>query len=212
MHCSGEDLALDLLLNHSQVDLITAGTCLHWTNVDVCTQRFVSPLKPCGTFAAWVYGGRPIPLQTPALAYVRQLVDDILDEFGRQYDKQIEHQQEDGAAAIINARYNNISLDPELWKDVRRIHVNKQANVTCDWWPTAPSRVRLQESVEELDGQAFLSRDVNLEWIKGYLSNLYPVIEMSEAAEDKLAQLEIEMAGETIKLSWSFSLVLATRK
>ncbi|GAB7336391.1 hypothetical protein MBLNU13_g09114t2 [Cladosporium sp. NU13] len=154
-----------------------------------------------------------ILIQNDIISYRKEeLVYDILDEFGRQYDKQIEHQQEDGAAAIINARYNNISLDPELWKDVRRIHVNKQANVTCDWWPTAPSRVRPQESVEELDGQAFLSRDVNLEWIKGYLSNLYPVIEMSEAAEDKLAQLEIEMAGETIKLSWSFSLVLATRK
>ena len=212
LHCSGEDLSFDLLPNHNQVDLITAGTCLHWTNVDVCTQRFASLLKPSGTFAAWVYGGRPIPLQTPASTFVRQLIDDIVDEFGRQYDKQIEDQQKNGAAAIINARYDNVSLDPELWEDVRRIHVNRKATMTCDWWPTAPSRVRPQESAEELEDQAFLSQDVDFEWFKGYLSNLYPVVKMSKAVVDKLAQLEAVMAGETIKLSWSFSLVLATKK
>lgn len=84
--------------------------------------------------------------------------------------------------------------------------------MTCDWWPTAPSRVRPQESVEELKDQAFLSQDVDFEWFKGYLSNLYPVVEMSKAVVGKLAQLEAVMAGETIKLSWSFALVLATKK
>lgn len=211
LHCSGENLSLDLLPNHRQIDLITAGTCLHWTNVDVCMQRFVALLKPGGTFAAWVYGGRPIPLHTPALTHIQQLVDDVMDEFSHQFDEQIEHQQENGAAAMINARYDNILLDSELWKGVRRIHVNKQATMTCDWWPTAPSCVQPGESVEELEDQSFLSQDVDFGWFKGYLSNLYPSVEMSGIAVDKLAQLKTIMAGETIKLRWSFVLVLATK-
>lgn len=212
LHSSAETVSLDALPGSQPVDLITAGTCLHWTDLDVCIPRFASMLKPNGTFAAWVYGGRPLVAGVPDPMQLQRIVGDIFDRFGQAYEARIEKQRDNSAAAIINARFDNIHLDYGLWKDVRRIHANKAATMMCDWWPVAASQVGSDDSMEELEDGAFLSREVDYEWLEKYLSNLIPVIDLAEVAEDQLTQLRDAMAGRTVQLRWSFVLVLATKK
>lgn len=200
VHGTAEQLGLDLLPNGRPVDLIVAGMCLHWTDLDVCVPHFASVLKPSGTFAAWVYGSRPVVPQDPDLAQVRQLIDAIIDQFGHAYESQIEKQRENSAAAILNARLDSIDFDPSVWTAVRRIHANKSSTMTCDWWPAAPSRVRPNEAIEGLDDAAFLSREVDFDWLKGYLSNLIPVINVPELVQTELTNLEDALAGRTVQL------------
>ncbi|KAM0716248.1 hypothetical protein Q7P37_007693 [Cladosporium fusiforme] len=211
LHSGAANLSLDILPKAQPVDLITAGTCLHWTDLDVCMPRFASLLKPNGTFAAFAYGGRPLVGNTPESSEIQKLLGDISDRFSRDYIGKFGKQDEKSAAAVLNARYDSLPLDYALWKDVRRIHANKNATMVSDWWPLAPSQVGPDDAVEELD-DAFLSRDVDYDWLEGYFRNLIPVIDVSKVAGDQLAQLKDTMAGGTVQIRWNVVLILATKR
>jgi SAM-dependent methyltransferase len=55
-----EDLTVDVLPKKEKVDFVAAAECMHWTNAEVAAPRIANVLKPGGTFAAWLYGPRPI--------------------------------------------------------------------------------------------------------------------------------------------------------
>lgn len=107
-----------------KVDLVTAAECLHWADVEAVAPRMASVLKPGGTFAAWLYGVRPLLSGEPE---AREIFYEIYEMMIRKYETQIEKQDEKTGGAAMNARLDHMPFSEDVWGDVRRVHNNTEA-------------------------------------------------------------------------------------
>lgn len=206
--------AEDLVLREDEkVDLITAAECLHWADLDLAISRIAEALKPGGTFAAWLYGVRPIFPELPDFIEAHEIFYEIYEKMKRQYDAQIEKQQtEKSGAAQMNSRFDCMEFDPEVWRDVRRMHARKDVPMAHAEWPSSPSRVREGERVEDFGDQALLKQEAGYEYLEGYLVNWIPPLNVPVLCKEELSRLKQAMAGRTVQITWPVVLVLATRR
>nr|POE58660.1 methyltransferase tpcm [Quercus suber] len=208
-----EELSLEILAEGEKFDLVTAAECLHWADVEKAAPQMATVTKSGVTFAAWLYGGRPvISEQAGILAEVPKIFYDIYDKMCDQYDSQIEKQDEASAGAAMNARLDHIRFSPDAWTDVRRIHTHTDSPMVCGRWPSRASKVTGKEKVEEFANAEILHQEADYEFLEGYLVNWIPPIKVKEFAKTELAKLKETLDGQKIGVTWPFVLVLATRK
>ncbi|SMY19402.1 unnamed protein product [Zymoseptoria tritici ST99CH_1A5] len=208
-----EDISVDKLPKGQKVDIVTAAECLHWADIDVATPRIADILKSGGTFAGWLYGVLPLlDERDPVLTEAREIFYDIYDKMIEEYGSKIEKQDEDSGGAAMNARLDNMPLDGSTWTDVRRIHTNKGAPMASSNWPTRKSKVSEGESVEKFEDEHLISHNADYNYLEGYLVHWIPPIKVKELYKTELARLQKAMGGRSIRMTWPFVLVLATRK
>jgi SAM-dependent methyltransferase len=213
LQTKAEDISVEKLPTGEKVDLVTAAECLHWADVEVAAPRIASILKPGGTFAAWLYGVRPLlSEQSGSLAEAREIFYEIYDKMIRQYDTQIEKQSEASGGAAMNARLDHMPFSSDVWTDVGRIHNNTESPMVHGGWPSRSSKVSAGEKVEKFANERLLSYNADYEYLEGYLVNWIPPIKVKEFAKLELARLKSAMSGHKIGVIWPFVLVLATRK
>lgn len=213
LQTKAEDVSLDKLPKGEKVDLVTAAECLHWADVEVAAPRIAAVLTSGGTFAAWLYGVRPLlSEQSGNLVEARDIFYEIYDKMIHQYDTQIEKQDEASGGAAMNARLDHMPLSSDTWTDVRRIHNNTDSPMVYGGWPSQSSKISTGEMVEKFANEKLLSHSADYEYLEGYLVNWIPPIKVKEFAKVELAKLQKTMDGQKIDVTWPFVLVLATKK
>lgn len=213
LQTKAEELSLETLPSGKKVDLVTAAECLHWADVEAAAPRIASVLKPGGTFAAWLYGVRPLFCEeSENLAEAKSIFYDIYDKMCYQYDTQIAKKGENSGAANMNARLDHMPFAPDLWTDVQRIHNNTGEVMAHGDWPASPAKVRDGETVKTFSSDKLLFQHADYEYLEGYLVNWIPPIKVKEFAKEELAKLQAVIGKQKIGLTWPFVLVLATKK
>lgn len=107
-----EEVSLEKLSKGEEVNLVTAAECLHWADVKAAVPRTAAVLEPGGTFAAWLYGVRPILSEKDeSLAEARNIFYDIYAQMCHRYDTEKPTASSDGAA--LEARLDHMSFVAE---------------------------------------------------------------------------------------------------
>lgn len=205
-----EDVKLRDLPN-GPVDLITAGASLHWADPLRATPSAAQLIKSGGTFSAWTYGGQPVPsTSNPAILAA---FSNLFRRFIELYEEKAGEPRVDGPMSNFNARFDNVPFDPKVWENVRRIKTLPEVPMTRLNVPPSESRVLPEvESQEIIENAAFISREVDHEWIFGYIQSLAPSLKFRENMVAELEELRVAMRDGEIELMWPFALVLASRR
>lgn len=215
LQAKAEVIRIPPQMGNAKMDMVTGAMCLHWANLEVAMPKIAELLKPGGTFAAWVYGVRPIFPEQPSgsdLAKARQIFYDLMDKMCMQYDTQIGKEGAYGGAAQANSRLDCMPFNPELWIDVRRLHTRRDFTMTHAEWPSTPSRVREGETVAEFEDQDLLNYEADYEYLEGFLTNWIPPLNVPTTYKEELARLKEAMGTRKVRIVWPIALVLATRK
>ncbi|CZT21811.1 uncharacterized protein RCC_07678 [Ramularia collo-cygni] len=200
-------------LPNGPVDLLTAGTSLHWADPLRITPSAAQLLKSGGTFSAWAYGVQPqfadsFPAVKPAWSKLFERMFAI-------YEEKLGKLTEEGPTANSNARFDNIPFNPKEWTNVRRIQVMPEVDMLdIDLnIPAADKRVLPEvESQEVLENNDFVMRTVDHTWIVGYLRSVVPFVNVEEELAPELKELKSLLGDKEYQLRWPFAIVLATRR
>lgn len=205
--CKIEDMRPKDLPN-GPVDLMTAGTCLHWADMLKVTPTAAQLIKSGGTFSAWTYGIKPVfPEHLPAAQTAwNKLMSRMMELYELKVGKQ------GPPAANMNARFDNMPFGPDTWRDVRRFQVLASEPMVDASLPVLTKKILPEETQQVLDDDAFICRDVDYQWMIGYLQSLIPPVDVRDNMAEELEVLRNAMEDEVLQLRWPFALVLATRK
>lgn len=197
-------------LANGPVDLITAGECLHWADPLQVTPSAAQLIRPGGTFSAWSYGIQPVlPTSLPG---AQEVWGKLIRRMMEVYELKVAELPPDGPSVNLNARFDNLHFDPQTWNNVRRIKVMPDVPMVETSSFTAVTRVLPEESQEVLDNDAFISRDVDYEWMVGFVQSLIPPLNVREELAAELKEFKAKVGNEVFQVRWPFALVLATRR
>lgn len=197
------------LANTGPVDLITAGTCIHFSKPAVLMSQLAPLLHIGGTVTAFTYGATPIaPPGHPA----GPLISKTKNKLMRYVHENIIPIDKHEGPGTIQSRYHNVDFDPETWTNVRRITSVPEAQNYPDWMQPAVSRVREGESSDEVVGEDTITRTVGFEFFPTMFRNIGPGLDIEEVIKDELEELKRCMGEERILLRWPVILVVATKK
>lgn len=190
------------------VDMITAGTCIHFADAARITTQLGPLLRSGGTLAAFSYGGIPIlPLNDPAGPIVERCKDKII----RRIDQNIKSLEDAEGPGTCQARYNNVDFDPAMWKHVRRITSLPQEPVWPRWITPAASRVRDTESCETVSDD-FIAKEVDYDFFPKHFHNFAPQLPILDWIKEDLEELRVAVADRKITARWPVMVVLGTKK
>ena len=193
------------------IDLVTVAEALHWTDWQKVVKAAALKVKPGGTFAAWIYGVHCFFVD-PAYAQAQGAYDQIFLEWVRLLFKKM---TQTASGSCMQSRFDCVEFESKDWKDVHRIHW------ASDHTTTGPgsvahidSRVGPDDTVERHTGIGTMVVHANVDWMAGFLDNLYPDLKMSDICSDEFARLRDLMGGKEAKLqvAWPHTLVMARRK
>lgn len=201
------DPKADLPSEGQLLDMITAGTCIHFGEPARIMAQLHPMLRVGGTVAAFSYGSVPVlPHGDPAGPIVKKCKDKVM----RWIHENVAPVNTAEATGTGQARYNNVDFDPAMWKNVRRITSLANESIWPDWIEPAVSRVRSGESLEQVhDG--IISKEVTYAFFPTYFSNLAPPLPILDQIQEELEQLRVAMGERKILAKWPLVLVLATR-
>ena len=210
VQAGAEDLTPKDMPDGQAVDMLASGEAIHWTNMAVVATKLHAILKPGGTLALWVYGTTPVfPDNEQEIDAAFQAANNkIFDVYESKIDAQMDQK---GAGPSINSRLDSIRLDPALWKDAQRLHTHYEHTMSTPRWGRTPSAVQAGESVKILEDDALLSREVDHEYLEGYVDNIAP-LDIKNLAAKELAHLKEVMGERKVLIKWPLSLVLARRR
>jgi ubiquinone/menaquinone biosynthesis C-methylase UbiE len=196
-----------------QVDMIAAGMSLHWTDQRVAIPRMAALLKPNGTFAAWLYGIQAV-VGGKRKPEVETAIQELLRSILKIYASMVDTRSDEGMIAVMNARFDNFDFDPAVWKNVQRIHAHPALQCVSNdpIWPTAKSNIRPGETVMNFKDQSIISRVVDYEGVVGWMSSLNPEEFTPEYLPKEFEDVKKALNGGSVKLEYSFVLVLATKR
>lgn len=190
------------------VDMITAGTCIHFGDPAQIMAQLGSLLRSGGTVAAFSYGSIPIlPSGDPAGPIVMKCKEKIL----LWIHENIAPLKNAQGTGIGQARYNNVDFDPATWQNVRRITSLPQEPIWPDWIEPAASQVRDSESSEMVDDD-FITKEVDYNFFPTYFHNFAPQLPLLDQIQMELEELKVAMADRRIIARWPVIMVLATKK
>ncbi|KAK2853268.1 hypothetical protein FQN49_005235 [Arthroderma sp. PD_2] len=212
----GEDMSW---LPDASVDMVTMAEAIHWTEHEKVLDSASRALKPGGTLAIWIYGTLPFFVDDSTGA------QGILNKISERWFGRIKNTATPDhiarftrAVRMINLRMDVIQFDEKIWNSgVRRIHWNSNRPpmgtskvFECD--RTLPPR-KMEDVVERREDNMIMSYSADANWIQGYMNHLYPDLPYDRALEDMFAELAkvMEATGGKSQLSWTCSLILATK-
>jgi len=191
------------------VDMITAGTCIHFGDPSALTTQLASSIRSGGTFAAFSYGSLPIlPPSDPAKHLVAEMKDKIL----RWFHEHVTKLDQIDATGTGQARYNNVDFDPSLWTDVRRITSLPHEHIWPEWINASESRVRIDVERVEIVQDDFITRVVDYDFFPAYFQNLAPGYDVFGLIEDDLKEIKKAFGNRKVLARWPVIAVIATRR
>lgn len=213
LQCKAEDVSN---LDAKSVDLITMGEAILYADFPGTIASAAYLLSPGGTFAAWNYDIIPrIVSQPPFEPDELQLaIYHLFDTF---------------MCGVTDARgpeplyklyghMNELNFNESEWSHVRRLNWKRHRRFgprVTKVIQESPyvNRLRPWESVEDHEEACMIMRDVDMNFLNGYLDSLYPGSTMKELHPKELAAVEALMQnGRKVDLAFTTSLVLATKR
>lgn len=204
-----EDITPEDLPN-GPVDLITAGTCLHWADIEKVTPTAARLIRSGGTFSAWMYGGQPVFPESHRAAH--EILGRIFDRLLDYYTAKISELTDTGPSANMHARFDNMAFNPEQWKNVRRIKVMPDKPMMDARISKVHSRVLPEIEQQEVLRDDFIGRKADYAWVEGYIHSMIPPLDIKEYLKEELKVLKNAMGDAELELYWPFAFVLATRR
>jgi SAM-dependent methyltransferase len=190
------------------VDMITAGTCIHFSEPAKIMAQLGPLLRSGGTVAAFSYGSIPIvPSSDPAGPIIKKCKEKIM----RWIHENIHPVDKAEGTGTGQVRYNNVAFDPAMWKHVRRITSLPQEPVWPDWIEPAVSRVRDGESSETVHDD-FIAKEVDYDFFPTYFYNFAPPLPILDQIQRELEELRVAMADRKIIAKWPVMMVVATKR
>ncbi|KAF9879707.1 hypothetical protein CkaCkLH20_02518 [Colletotrichum karsti] len=190
------------------VDMVTAGTCIHFGDPAQITTQLAKLVRPGGTLAAFTYGSLPIlPADEPA----KELVDTTKNKILRWLHENVKALDRIDATGTGQARYDNVDFDPALWTDVRRITSLPDEHVWPEWIKASESRVRDDVERKEAVQDDFITRPVDFDFFPEYFRNLAPGYDVSDLIRDDLKKIKGVMGSRKVVAKWPVIMVIATR-
>ncbi|KAL1860936.1 hypothetical protein Plec18167_003783 [Paecilomyces lecythidis] len=214
-HHPAEDMSW---LPPSSVDLITIAMAVHWTQTDVFLKSAAEALKPGGTLAILNYGTLPYAAEKPE---AQRILEDIHAHFAEEVVKNLPKthlEKFERVFEIVQSRLNAIAVSEDLWKPgVKRIQWN--ADQALPLGPNVPiikvdpnsSSVGPNDIVENKTDDDALTIQADAQWVKGYFKHLYSNVPEDALSKTLFTELENKFGRSSTKLSWTVSLILATR-
>lgn len=198
----GEDLPGD-----HQVDMITAGTCIHYSEPARLMSQLGPLLRAGGTIAAFSYGSVPIlPKDDPAAPIVKECKEKIM----LWIHENIAPVDKAEGTGTGQARYDNVDFDPATWKNVRRLTSLLSEPIWPDWIEPAVSRVRDAESIEVAHDD-FITKFVDYDFFPTYFHNFAPMLPIEDQIKGELEELRVAMGDRKVLAKWPMMMVLATK-
>ena len=190
------------------VDMITAGTCIHFSEPAQLMAQLGPVLRSGGTVAAFSYGSVPIvPPNDPARPIIMKCKDKIM----RWVHENVAPVDKNEGTGTGQSRYNNVAFDPAMWKNVRRITSLPNEPVWPELIEPAVSRVREDESSETVEDD-FITREVDYAWFPTYFHNFAPPLPILEQIREELEELKVVMGDRKVIARWPVMIVLATKR
>ncbi|KAH7070230.1 hypothetical protein FB567DRAFT_539521 [Paraphoma chrysanthemicola] len=195
--------------NGSLVDMVTAGTCIHFGDPSKLTTQLAPLTRSGGTLAAFSYGSVPIlPIDEPARQHIAGTKDKII----RWFHENVKNLDQIDATGTPQARYNNVDFEPTLWTDVRRITSLPGEHVFPEWIKTSESRVRAEVERVEVVQDDFITRTVDYGYFPEYFRNLAPGYDISGLIADDLKKIKEVLGDRMVLAKWPLIMVLASRR
>lgn len=189
------------------VDMITAGTCIHFGDAANLMAQFSPLLRSGGTVSAFSYGSVPIaPSGDPAGPLIKKCKEKMM----LWIHENVTPVNTAGGTGTGQSRYHNVEFDPANWKDVRRITSLPNELVWPEWVPAAPSRARETDSFETVHDD-FITKEVGFEFFPTYFYNFAPQLPLLDEIEAEMEELKEVMGKRKIVVKWPFMMVLATK-
>jgi SAM-dependent methyltransferase len=199
----GEDLPAG-----EPVDMITAGTCIHFGEPAQVMAQLGPLLRSGGTVTAFSYGSVPIvPSNDPAGPIIKKCKEKIM----RWIHENVAPVDKSEGTGTGQSRYNNVAFDPDMWEHVRRITSLPHEPVWPEWIEPAVSRVREDESSETVDDD-FITKEVDYDFFPKYFHNFAPPLPILEQIQEELEELRVAMADRKIVARWPVMIALATKR
>lgn len=190
------------------VDMITAGTCIHFGQPAQIMAQLGPLLRSGGTVAAFSYGSTPIgPSGDPATPIIKNCKEKIM----RWIHENVAPVDKAEGTGTGQARYRNVDFDPMMWTNVRRITSLPQEHVWPDWIEPAVSRVRDNES-SEIVNDDFIVKEVDYEFFPKYFHNFAPPLPILDQIKEELEELKVAMGNRKILAKWPVMMVLGTKR
>ena len=190
------------------VDMITAGTCIHFSEPAQLMAQLAPLLRSGGTVAAFSYGSVPIvPSSDPAGPIIKQCKEKIM----RWIHANVAPVDKAEGTGTGQSRYNNVAFDPDVWMNVRRITSLPQEYVWPEWIEPGTSRVREGESSEVVEDD-FITKEVDYGFFPTYFHNFAPPLPILEQIGEELEELKVAMGDRRIVAKWPVMIVLGTKR
>lgn len=190
------------------VDMITAGTCIHFGDPAKLMAQLGPLLRSGGTLAAFSYGSVPIlPRDDPAGPIVKRCKAKMIHWI----DANVASLNDAEGPGTCQARYDNVDFDPATWKHIRRVTSLPEEHAWPGFIRPATSRVRDTES-REIVSDDFITKEVDYEFFPKYFHNFAPQIPILEQIKEDLEELKVAVGDRKIAAKWPVLIVLATKK
>jgi trans-aconitate 3-methyltransferase len=206
-------------------DLLTAAECIPLMDLKVALGTFAELVKPNGTLAIWFHGGPIYTSQDASEETVKRV-----QTLHRKITNHSLKETRPWVGTIWQGSYtmqwgwlDNIPLDPNQWKDVRRIKWNTDHPLSFvdedthdfDVNSSFVSAFTKDETEEVRNDKTFwIAKNVNAKWAKNFIDSNMPREKdyVNEEVQGLLSELADKMEGKTWDATWSAALLLATRK
>ena len=196
------------LPNGQRVDMITAGTCIHFGDPAKLMTQLGGLIRSGGTMAAFSYGSLVLPPGEP----IGSLVDSIKDKIMRWFHENVMEIDNTDTTGTGQARYDNVDFDPATWKNVRRITSLPNESVWPSWIKASESRIRHDIERVEIVEDDFIKMEVGYDYFPGHFQSLAPGYDLLSVIGDDLEQLKKLLGDRKVLAKWPLLMVLATRR
>ncbi|GBF62016.1 methyltransferase [Trichophyton mentagrophytes] len=209
----GEDMSW---LPDAGVDMITMAEAIHWAEPQDVVTAASKALKPGGTLAIWHYGVIPIFVGSTE---AQDVFNELFDYWSSRVvagTPETKLANLERAVRVTVLRMSEIEFDKSEWKaGVRRIYWNAYHPTVGITHQTAFKDVQVQENpddvVERRIDKTILSQYADIDWIRGYMNHLYPDVPENAIEQGMFEKLARIMEGRKLQLSWTVTMILATK-
>lgn len=209
IQASWDNLTDQPSLVKAPVDMVTAGTALHWiTDAGHAMSQIASVLVPGGTFAGFSYGVRGFFDESDP---IHPIFERIFQVLLKAYTSGVEADSTQSGPAKWCSRYDFLPFDEKLWKNVTRFTSLPQESMVAASIQPTPSRATDAEARQVL-ADDFFHVNADFDWIKNYFINMWPALDLAQKASTDFDEMQKTMGDRVVKLNFPMILVIATRR
>ncbi|GAW23603.1 hypothetical protein ANO14919_131770 [Xylariales sp. No.14919] len=192
-------------LDAETVDLITAGSCMHWTDTVQAVDEFARQLKPGGTLV--------MALNMQPLIIGNERAQSIWEKIFLALSKKATGPLFEHAAQIINNAYDSIAIPSKHWEGIKRVYINASRGIESFRFGdhTREDRVGSHEERIWVDSDSSWFHEQGVAWMKKYVDTWALPLPESEI-QGLWDELEDAANGAKFRMKIPMVMVLATKR